>query len=85
MEEKKATSQTINLSQDEIVMGFVALCIENCAEKEGVPPRTMYQRMSKVGLIQSYLIGCYDTLHTESIQSVTNLVLNTLKGKESKV
>ena len=42
MEEKIATSQTINLSQDEIVMGFVALCIENCAEKEGVSPRTMY-------------------------------------------
>lgn len=37
MEEKKI-EQLINLSQDEIVMGFVALCIENCAEKEGVPP-----------------------------------------------
>lgn len=84
MEEKKI-QPLINLSQDEIIMGFVALCIENCAEKEGVSPRTMYQRMNKVGLIKNYLIDCYDTLHTESTQSVTNLVLNTLKGKESKV
>ena len=84
MEEKKI-EPLVNLGQDEIVMGFVALCIENCAEKEGVPPRTMYQRLNKVGLIKNYLIDCYDTLHTESTQSVTNLVLNTLKGKESKI
>lgn len=82
---KKIIEPLINISQDEIVMGFVALCIENCAEKEGVPPRTMYQRMDKVGLIKNYLIDCFDTLHTESTQAVANLVLNTLKRKESKV
>lgn len=84
MEEKKL-EPIVNLSHDEIVMGFVALCIENCAEKEGISPRTMYQRLDEAGLIHNYLIGCYDTLHTESIHSVTNLVLHTLKRKESKI
>ena len=81
MEEKKL-EPLVNLSYDEIVMGFVALCIENCAEKEGISPRTMYQRLEKAGLVQNYLIGCYDTLHTESIPSVNNLILRTLKRKE---
>lgn len=72
----------MSLSQDESMMGFVALCIESCAERENVAPKKMYERMERAGMIKDYLMDCYDTLHTESVQSVTNLVLSTLKRKE---
>ena len=85
MSEENKLVPLVHLEQDEIIMVFVSLCIENCAEKEGVSPRSMYQRMEKVGLIKNYLINCYDTLHVESTQSVTNLVLETLKRKEAAV
>lgn len=82
--EKKKLLPLIYLDQDEVMMGFVSFCIESCAEKEGVSPRSMFQRMEKAGLIKNYLMGCYDTLHTESAQSVTNLVLDTLRKKEAQ-
>lgn len=74
--------QLRHLSEDQIVTGFVASCIESLSEREGCTPAQMWERMSRVNLIDGYLIPFYDTLHTESRENVTSSVLGTLKRWE---
>lgn len=74
----------IQLTQEEIVMGFVASCIEDVAEKLGVDYEVIYERMKKVGLIENYIIPHYSTLHTESRENVTAGMIETLKCWEER-
>ena len=40
--------------------------------------------MERVGLINEYIIPCYDTLHTESRENVTDDIIETLLLWEQK-
>lgn len=53
-------------SKDEIVMGFVASCIESVADKLNLGYREVFERMDRVGMIDTYIFPCYEQLHTES-------------------
>lgn len=75
--------RVIELSSDEIKMAFVASCIEGAARKMGVSYREAYERMNNVGMIDDYLLGCYDALHTESREYVTEDVIECLLNKEA--
>jgi len=44
----------------------------------------MYQRMQRIGLISDYILPCYEILHTESRQSVTQDILKTMEIWEKK-
>ena len=66
------------------MMGFVASCIEDAAEKLGLDYTEVYERMKAVGLIESYIILHYDVLHTESRANVTAGIIDTLKRWEEK-
>ncbi len=74
----------IQLSGNEILMGFVASCIEDAADKLNVDYSEVYERMNAVGLIEDYIIPHYDVLHTESRENVTRGVIDTLKRWEEK-
>lgn len=74
----------IELSENEILMGFVASCIEAVAEKLGVDYIEIYQRMDSVGLIDEYIIPSYDVLHTESRENVTVGLIETLQRWEER-
>lgn len=63
---------------------FVASCVECAADSEGVSASDMYLRMQSVGLIENYILPCYDVLHAESRQNVTADILSTLKNWEQK-
>lgn len=65
-------------SQEEMEMSFVASCIEDAADKEGVSYKEMFQRMQDVGLIDNFIYKHYNTLHTESRQNATLGVLEAL-------
>ncbi len=39
-------------SKDQIVMGFVASCIESVADKLNLPYRDIFERMDKIGMIE---------------------------------
>lgn len=72
------------LSEDEIMMGFVASCVEDAADAAGCTYREMLERMEAVGLIDNYIYPCYDALHTESRQNLTADILETLAKWEQK-
>ena len=68
----------MKLSRDEIVMGFIASCIESVAERLGVGYKEVFDRMEKVGLIDDYIYPCYEALHTESRENLTSELIETL-------
>ena len=45
----------------------------------------MYKRMKRVGLINGFILECYDGLHTQSREHVTEDVLGALDIWESKM
>lgn len=65
-------------------MGFVASCVESLSRREGCSPAQMWNRMSRVNLIDAYIVPYYDTIHTESRECVTESLMDTLKRWEEK-
>ncbi len=73
----------IQLNKDEIIMGFVASCIEDVADAVGVDYLEVYLRMDAVKLIDEYIIPNYEVLHSESRRNVTEGLIDTLKRWEA--
>ena len=68
----------------EKMMIFAASCVESAAKAENMPSSEMYRRMKRVGLIDGFIIACYEGLHTQSRQHVTEDVLGALAIWEAK-
>lgn len=77
-------STLIQRTDQEILMSFVASCIEDAAERLGLDYAEVYGRMKAVGMIENYIIPHYDVLHTESRANVTNGIIDTLKRWEEQ-
>ncbi len=72
------------MGQTEIQLAFVASCVEFLAEMLKRPYLEIYNRMKRVGMIEGYLMPCYDTLHTESRENITEVVYKCLTNWEAK-
>ena len=72
------------LSKDQVIMGFVASCIEDVANRLGEDYFEIYKRMNKVGMIDQYLIPFYNTLHTESRENLTDSLIESLERWEAQ-
>lgn len=70
-------------SKDEIVMAFVASCIEDVADRLKVPYSEIFERMEQVGLIDNYIYRHYEPLHTESRENLTTSLIDTLTRWEN--
>ena len=68
----------------EQLMIFVASCVESAARAENVSSAEMCRRMKRVGLIEGFIIKCYEGLHSQSRQHVTEDVLGALAIWEAK-
>ena len=72
------------LSKDQVIMGLVASCIEDVANRLGEDYFEIYKRMNKVGMIDQYLIPFYNTLHTESRENLTDSLIESLERWEAQ-
>lgn len=66
-------------------MIFASSCVESAARQRNISSSEMYLRMKRVGLIDGYILKCYDGLHTQSRQHVTEDVLGALDIWEVKM
>ena len=66
------------------MMICAASCVESAARAADMSSSEMYRRMKRVGLIEGFIIKCYEGLHTQSRQHVTEDVLGALAIWESK-
>ncbi len=64
---------------------FAVMAIESGAKKMDIPAPQMLMRLNKVGLIHKRLIRHYDMLHTQSLEYVTDDIVETLKNREAKL
>ena len=76
--------KTIEISHTQIVMAFVATCIESTSRLLNVPYKEVYERMKRVGLIERYIVPNYETLHTESRENVAAGIAECLNEWERK-
>lgn len=64
---------------------FAIMAIENGARKMEIPAQQMVSRLNNVDLINKRLIRHYDILHTQSLEYVTDDIVETLKRKEQQL
>lgn len=64
---------------------FASSCVEAAARRLQMPTRNMYLRMKKVELFRDLIYPCYETLHTQSREIVTEDILYALKVREDKM
>lgn len=76
--------QYLEPTKDEVVMAFIASCIEDVAKRLDKPYLEIFERMEKVGLIDKYLYPLYETLHTESRENLTTSLIDTLNRWENE-
>lgn len=74
----------IEIPKNQIIMAFVATCIEATARKLGVGYREVYERMARVNMIDDYIYPCYETLHTESRDNIANDMIACLNNWEAR-
>ena len=72
----------IKVSKEQIVMAFVATCIETTARYLHVSYKEVFQRMEKVGMIDGYIIPNYEPLHSESREVLAERIVECLKKWE---
>ena len=78
-------NEKVQLTKDEIIMGFVVSCIEDVADTLGVDYLEVYRRMDAVKMIDEYIIPNYEVLHSESRKNVTEGLIDTLKRWEESI
>lgn len=71
-------------SKNELINIFASSCIEAAARKENTSTTEMYKRMKAVDLFRQFIFPCYESLHTQSRDIVTEDVLEALKRRESR-
>lgn len=76
--------KTIEIPKEQIVMAFVATCIETSARLLNISYKDVYQRMKCVGLIEKYIIPYYETLHSESRENIAVGIVECLKEWEEQ-
>lgn len=75
----------VEIPKTQVVMAFVATCIETTARWLGTSYKEVYQRMKRVNLIEQYILPHYETLHTESRENLAEDLVECMKNwEESK-
>ena len=84
VEKGNTMPQSATKRKTEQMMIFAASCVESAAKAENISSSEMYKRMKRVGLIEGFILMCYEGLHTQSRQHVTEDVLGALAIWEAK-
>jgi hypothetical protein len=73
------------ISKEQIVMAFVATCIETTARILDTDYYEIYKRMVRVGMIENYIIPNYEPLHSESRDVLAERLIECLNNREAKL
>lgn len=73
----------IELSNEEIKMGFLAQCVEALAEITGCDYMEMFSRMEAADMTEGYVLKHYEPLHTQSWENVLDDLKQLLAKRES--
>ena len=74
----------IEISRTQVIMTFVATCVETTARALNTSYKEVYQRMKQVGMIEKYILPHYESLHTESRENIAQGMVDCLKEWEAR-
>ena len=74
----------VEIPKMQIVMAFVATCIEATARLLNTSYKEVFLRMKRVGMIENYIVPHYETLHSESRENLAKGMAECLKRWEDK-
>ena len=61
---------------------FVVFCIENIAVFLGMDAEKIYEALAeKSNILNSYIVPCYEILHTQSKEYIVNDIIEIMKEK----
>lgn len=72
--------QLRQIPKNQLVMDFVATCIETTARALGVGYSEVYQRINRVGMIDGYILPGYEPQHSESREVLAERMIECLKN-----
>jgi len=84
IQDRGSMKNVIEISKTQIIMAFVATCIEATARLLNTSYKEVYQRMKHVGLIEHYIIPHYETLHSESRENIAEGIAECLTEWEGR-
>lgn len=64
---------------------FAVMAIEAGAKQMGISPKEMRRRLERVDLVDQLIFGCYETLHTESLQHLGEDIAEALRNWEARM
>lgn len=71
-----------NVTSPNYKLEFVVFALEATAQKANIPTEELFDRLNRLGLVQSVLLDCYETLHTQSRNYITDVILEALQAWE---
>ena len=74
----------IEISRTQVIMTFVATCIETTARALHTSYKEVYQRMKRVGLIERFILPHYETLHSESRENLAEVLVECMNNWEDR-
>ena len=74
----------IEISKTQVIMTFIATCVETTARALNTSYKEVYQRMKRVGLIERFILPHYETLHSESRDNLAEVLVECLDNWEGK-
>lgn len=76
--------EIIEIPHTQVVMSFIATCIEATARTLNKPYCEVFHRMQNLGMIDNYLLPHYETIHSESRENIVSEILEYFKSQEMK-
>lgn len=74
----------IELSNEEIKMGFLAQCVEALAEADNCDYTEMFNRLEAADMTEGYILNFYEPLHTQSWEYIVEDIKTLLAKRELK-
>ena len=74
----------VEISRTQVIMTFVATCVETTARFLNTSYKEVYQRMKRVGLIERFILPHYETLHSESRDNLAEVLVECLNNWENR-
>lgn len=72
----------MNHIRNEREVEFAIFCVENIAVSLGVPAEKVYDALTvKSDILYSYIVPCYDALHTQGKEYIVEDILEFMKER----
>lgn len=66
-------------------LSFSIFIIHHLAHAWGVSPSSVYKTLNDTHIMDDYVLGCYDTLHTQGAQALVNDITDFVREKGVKI